>query len=479
LTVAAPLVAGMAAYLRSLPSRWKNDLRDPRLLKALIKVLQRKLMISGNMPPAAAIPAGKYDNQVPTAWNGQVFEESCLLDTHEANPNNPKASFLLDLNCPIINEIYQNDADKARFTPGGSRNSGDAIQYEPGPPGPLCQGAPALNPRKRAVAAETCGKLCSGLFCVPNSTGYPSDFHDPEDPKYKTITSELSPPTSTGPPSLGDCSKTVSTRCVGSGGRQSCEQVTVCAPPPPAPTCDDTCRDKQKLDHGNPCICNRNGCDANSPSCCQHSTCKPCNCGESGCGVGSPSCCGSGTCQWDRFEWTNGKDSWGRCHIHIHEWHWGNNDNIMLDFESYLNDGTRRSQATVNTDWSRTVTWRKAGSGLPSDISVELSKRTGSLRRDVPPPGSGQQQRDMWQSWDLTFSVGSTKWSSGNRDENRLPFCRVGDWENNAWVTENGVPSTKRPVSIAARKRLRCIANSPSRTDRWIATGSVDRCGLD
>lgn len=39
ISTAAPMVAGLAAYLRALPSKWKTDLEDPKLLKALIKLL--------------------------------------------------------------------------------------------------------------------------------------------------------------------------------------------------------------------------------------------------------------------------------------------------------------------------------------------------------------------------------------------------------------------------------------------------------
>ncbi|KAK7959599.1 uncharacterized protein PG986_004453 [Apiospora aurea] len=63
---------------------------------------------------------------------------------------------------------------------------------------------------------------------------------------------------------------------------------------PEEPTCDDKC----KLDRGNPCNCNENGCDDYSPACCGNASCPSCDCNESGCSSGSPACCASGTCAW-------------------------------------------------------------------------------------------------------------------------------------------------------------------------------------
>lgn len=58
-----------------------------------------------------------------------------------------------------------------------------------------------------------------------------------------------------------------------------------------ATPCDDTC----KLNRGNPCNCNEDGCDADSPSCCASASCPVCVCNESSCNI---ACCASGTCQW-------------------------------------------------------------------------------------------------------------------------------------------------------------------------------------
>ncbi len=148
------MVAGLAAYLRGLPSRWAADLQDPRQLKALIKLLQRKI------PDFAPQPVYMVNSKakVPTVWNGQVFEFSCLLDTKAADPAKP--GFPGDAACPNIDDIKKPDADKLPLSPGGV-TGGETITYQPGAPSPTC--------------TAHCGKLCTGFFCVPNPTGNPNN----------------------------------------------------------------------------------------------------------------------------------------------------------------------------------------------------------------------------------------------------------------------------------------------------------------
>ena len=89
---------------------------------------------------------------------------------------------------------------------------GRPIQYQPGPPGPLCAGAngsgsaagrstgrrdvgPGATHKRQdadqvdktaaemaAAAAGTCGRLCTGFHCESHAKGdQPPDFHDPLD----------------------------------------------------------------------------------------------------------------------------------------------------------------------------------------------------------------------------------------------------------------------------------------------------------
>jgi len=113
------MVAGLAAYLRALPSKWKTDLEDPKLLKALIKLLQRQIPAFPNQPAVA-----NAKPKVPMVWNGQVFDKSCLVDSG--------TKFDGDSACPNIDDIHKLDADKAVFSPGGSNSAGSGIVFQPG-----------------------------------------------------------------------------------------------------------------------------------------------------------------------------------------------------------------------------------------------------------------------------------------------------------------------------------------------------------
>ncbi|KAK0673186.1 pectate lyase superfamily protein-domain-containing protein [Cercophora samala] len=478
-SMAAPLVAAMAANLRSLPSKWKEDLKNPRILKALIKQLSRPLPMGKKNDAKPKIPDAKIDTLVKTAWNGQVFDIGhCLLDTTEAKGSSGNKE--LDKICGTIEDIKKADSDRALLPANGGGQTGGGesgipIEHKPGPAGPLCDRA---GLRKRA---GQCGKLCTGFYCTPTPVGFPPDYHDPEDPAHKITSVPLptltgSPdlgdcpkttsrqcigsggretcqdvticrpdlPSLTGNPDLGDCPKTTSRQCVGTGGRQSCVDVTICAPtiptPTAAPVCDDACQDRKKLDAGNACNCNRNGCDANSPKCCYTSSCRSCqlDCPEDGdgCTPNSPACCGSGSCKWNTPEWTTGQANWGTCRIHIHQHNWfaafpGRNP-MLMEVSAYINDGPQRAYAAADTDFGRKMTWAKASSKFPTDIEIDIRKESGAWnmkKRDRPAPGEISANERLFMSFDLYFTAGGQRWSSGNRDESRLPFCRVGAWD--------------------------------------------------
>lgn len=189
------MVAGLAAYLRALPSKWKTDLEDPRLLKALIKVLQRQIPPFPNQPAAA-----NAKRKVPTVWNGQVFDKSCLVDSGTKFPG--------DSACPNIDDIYKPEADKAVFSPGGNDNGGTGIVFQPGPPSPTCTAG--------------CGKLCTGFFCASNPTGNPNAPPSSSGGPLPTLTS--------GPSGCGPSQTPSPVQvCNGSGNRRVCVTSTTCA----------------------------------------------------------------------------------------------------------------------------------------------------------------------------------------------------------------------------------------------------------
>jgi hypothetical protein len=145
--------------------------------------------------------------------------------------------------------------------------------------------------------------------------------------------------------------------------------------------------------------------------------------------------------------------NWGTCRIHIKEWYWfgsfTSTEPVSIDVYSYINDDQQRSWASVDSNWGQKATWYKASSTLPTDIEIEIAKKKGALKKrdtvDVPPPNSANEA--LFKSFDLYFTAGSNKWSSGNTDESKLPFCRVGAWDE-AWQTIDHIPSNIRPVSV-------------------------------
>lgn len=382
------MVAAMAANLRSLPSKWKEDLKDPKRLKALVKILSRPIPMGKKNPANPSIPAGKIDTLVSTAWNGQVFSLGhCLLDTTEAKGQG-QGNAQLDKICPKIEDIKKADADKLFGPIGGGGGSGDdgsgggggpsgvPIEHKPGPAGPLCNKPQGLGKR-----GGQCGKVCTGYYCSPTPVGPPPDYHDPEDPAHKVTRPPM--PTLTKQPDLGDCPKTTTRLCnvgVGGGhGDAGCVDVTICAPTTAVPT--PTAK-------------------PNPPAAPQPATC--------------------------------------RLHVTQHDWFsWSSSGNAMfMQVTSYINE-VQQSYESANTDFGIKMTWYKASSKFPTDVEIDIRKEKGAVdlkkRGDRPPPSEGAERRKLFMSYDLYFTAGNQHWSSGNRDESRMPFCRVGAWDENSW----------------------------------------------
>ncbi|KAH8157033.1 hypothetical protein CIB48_g11215 [Xylaria polymorpha] len=294
-SLAAPAVAGIAAYLRSLDSPFKTALENPANVKLMISFLAHRFDRQNKANTGlAALDASR---KRPVAWNGQVQNwqrdangnlvkgpdgnnvgqsHSCLADW------DTRAEWDYDNACDGLNP------DMSQMGPGESTGSCDASGH------PLARrdtgGSCPLDPRggsggtsitftSGATAAPTCGSaagcggtVCTGYYCMPHPTGAPPDFYDPKDPnngQSVPTTTIGTAPTSTTPTSS------------------------------PTSTCDDKC----KLDNGYPCTCNESGCDENSPACCANASCPACDCNESSCSPSSPACCASGTCAWS---WTGG-----------------------------------------------------------------------------------------------------------------------------------------------------------------------------
>lgn len=166
LLAAAPMVAGLAAYLRSLNSPWKAQLEKPTNVKKMIRIMHRHIL--SNDESGATIPGN-----VPIIWNGQVGDKSCLSDY------DTRAQWDDTNLCPEINKNLDDvseDEIEPITSPGGDDAESKQIDWSEGPDSPKCKST-----------SGTCGgELCRGYYCVPNPVGVPPDFQDPKDPKGPT-----------------------------------------------------------------------------------------------------------------------------------------------------------------------------------------------------------------------------------------------------------------------------------------------------
>ncbi|OAT07954.1 hypothetical protein BDBG_16924 [Blastomyces gilchristii SLH14081] len=258
-SLSVALVSGLVGYYRSLPSPWEAQLQSPANVKKMIKIFHRRFAVQGEPVNFAMMK--------PTIWNAQVGARSCLSDYHEI----PQ----WDVNrvCPQIELDLENDFNEGETVEPCGPVISNSLQklagsYCPNIPGAGSGGhTVSFTSNGGAKPSPTCasgtgcgGHLCTGFFCSPMPTGVPPDRHDPKDPNAGNPV-----PTTTRPSD-------------------------------PDPTCDDKC----KLDRGNRCACNENGCDDQSPGCCANASCPYCECNENSCSPGSPWCCANDTCEWSR-----------------------------------------------------------------------------------------------------------------------------------------------------------------------------------
>ncbi|RWA03907.1 hypothetical protein EKO27_g11198 [Xylaria grammica] len=285
---AAPAVAGIAAYLRSLDSPFKTSLEDPANVKLMIEVLAHRFdRLSTAGRGVVLDPARKR----PVAWNGQVQNwqtdadgqnitqsHSCLADWDTRTQwDDGGACSGLNPDMTKMGESESTGSCDANGHPLSRRDAGGSCPLDPQGGGGSGSGSGtgiSITFASGATASPTCasaggcgGTVCTGFYCTRLPTGVPPDFWDPKDPNN-------------GQP--------VPTTTIGTTPTSS-----------PTSTCDDRC----KVDNGYPCTCNESWCDAKSPACCVDASCPLCDCGASGCVEGSPACCASHTCAWS---WTGG-----------------------------------------------------------------------------------------------------------------------------------------------------------------------------
>ncbi|KAK8059107.1 glucan 1-3-beta-glucosidase [Apiospora saccharicola] len=311
-SMAAPQVAGIIAYMRSLPGPFHVPLKDPKNVKKMVKFLARRY--DTMLPDNSILPIDPWDKR-PVVWNGQVtFRDattdstksySCLKDwdTRLAWDFNGACNGLdpdmdkMGNGEPVVG-CPSKKSHRQQLDAGGDA---DSCPFEP-----LHPGAQPLTFSSASVAQPTCaaaggcgGTVCSGYYCAASPAGPPPDHQDPKDPDngHPVPSSTVTRSWSTEPAAPTDLNSW-STDLYTTTTTSSSTKTTAKAPSP-TPTCDDRC----KLDKGNPCNCNEHGCDDNSPACCVNTSCPDCYCSDTGCDLNSPKCCETNTCAWS---WTGG-----------------------------------------------------------------------------------------------------------------------------------------------------------------------------
>ena len=197
---AAPLVVGTIAYWRGLKipesSGWAAELQDPANVKKLVQYMHRKLAYTDlPIPYDPSIPPrrGSHLGRVPFLWTGRVKGGDCLVDPTLAGcPADMAGRSISNLQPRGADCASSGRAGKSRRRQAGGScplvlnpgsGGGGSITYASGTPSPTC--------------VSGCGTLCSGFYCLPNPTGTPPDYWDPEDPSHKTTTAPSTTTTTT------------------------------------------------------------------------------------------------------------------------------------------------------------------------------------------------------------------------------------------------------------------------------------------
>jgi len=106
---------------------------------------------------------------------------------------------------------------------------------------------------------------------------------------------------------------------------------------------------------------------------------------------------------------------------------------VLMEMTSYMNH-VQQAYASANTDFGQTMMWYAASSTFLTSIQIELAK-VGALKKlERPPPCSINDNKRLFESFDLYFTADNTKWLSGNRDESMQVI--------------DGIPQSIEPVRV-------------------------------
>ncbi|KDN67309.1 putative 1,3-beta glucanase [Colletotrichum sublineola] len=185
---AAPQVAALAAYLRSLPSPWKTQLQEPRHVKKMIRLLHRRFTL--RYPSSVPNPSLRK----PIIWNGQVGDKNCLVDY------DTRSQWDTDNACPEIDKDLDKEMGQGETVePCGAgigensriaaRQDGGFCPVLPGNGGWGDGGGQTVSFTSGSQPSPTCasgtgcgGHVCTGYWCNPSPTGVQPDYQDPKDP---------------------------------------------------------------------------------------------------------------------------------------------------------------------------------------------------------------------------------------------------------------------------------------------------------
>lgn len=165
-------MSDIATYFKGLPSRWADDLKNPRNVKALIQLFQRPLHFDEVNAQGAFSPTSTK-RKVPTVWNGMVFDKNCLLDSTWAGGN----GFPGDEVCP---EIPPSLSQLPLNPPPPASNCGAVVRKRDGEfQLDSCNGGVTYSPGQASPTCAvlgTCGALCTGFYCLENPIGHPVGY---------------------------------------------------------------------------------------------------------------------------------------------------------------------------------------------------------------------------------------------------------------------------------------------------------------
>ena len=199
-SIAAPQVAGIAAFLRSLNTPWKTQLQNTGSMQRMIRFLSRSYRVRSLDQKTDVKQKKKMVAAV--IWNGQVKDKNCLVDW----PNRAKWDADLKKACGDLTEnipdlkiqesaLSCDSADLLGIKPGDTlkkRADGDDDESPRGcsPDDPNDSDGKTISyTSSGSITSPTCsggansgGTLCTGYYCTPRPTGPPPDFGDPNDP---------------------------------------------------------------------------------------------------------------------------------------------------------------------------------------------------------------------------------------------------------------------------------------------------------